>query len=88
MTLACAAAGLVRQAPSPDRVNHDRLMAAVAATANNPAPEVSGLGVTCAFRVEGHSLVPVGEVRLGRIGLDERLRRSPTGTELTIPFRK
>ena len=27
-------------------------------------------------RVEEHSLVPLGEVRLGRIGLDEWLRRS------------
>lgn len=29
-------------------------------------------------RVEEHSLVPLGEVRLGRIGLDEWLRRSQT----------
>jgi uncharacterized protein YbjT (DUF2867 family) len=28
-------------------------------------------------RVEEHSLVPLGEARLGRIGLDEWLRRSP-----------
>jgi uncharacterized protein YbjT (DUF2867 family) len=28
-------------------------------------------------RVEGRSLVPLGEARLGRIGLDEWLRRSP-----------
>ena len=28
--------------------------------------------------VEEHSLVPLGEARLGRIGLDEWLRRSPT----------
>ena len=27
-------------------------------------------------RVEEHSLVPLGEVRLGRIGFDEWLRRS------------
>jgi hypothetical protein len=27
-------------------------------------------------RVEEHSLVPLGEARLGRIGLDEWLRRS------------
>src|SRR3954453_12305579 len=31
-------------------------------------------------RVEEHSLVPLGEARLGRIGLDEWLRRSRTGT--------
>ena len=30
-------------------------------------------------RVTEHSLVPVGEERLGRIGLDEWLRRSPAG---------
>jgi len=30
-------------------------------------------------RVEEHSLVPLGEARLGRIGLDEWLRRSQTG---------
>jgi uncharacterized protein YbjT (DUF2867 family) len=30
-------------------------------------------------RVEEHSLVPLGEVRLGRIGLDEWLRRSQAG---------
>ncbi|KWN74432.1 SDR family oxidoreductase [Burkholderia ubonensis] len=30
-------------------------------------------------RVEEHSLVPLGEARLGRIGLDEWLRRSRTG---------
>ena len=29
-------------------------------------------------RVEEHSLVPLGEARLGRIGLDEWLRRSRT----------
>ncbi|HWY64235.1 MAG TPA: hypothetical protein VNX61_03405 [Rhizomicrobium sp.] len=29
-------------------------------------------------RVEEHSLVPLGEARLGRIGLDEWLRRSQT----------
>src|SRR5262249_2221548 len=28
-------------------------------------------------RVEEHSLVPLGEARLGRIGLDEWLRRQP-----------
>jgi hypothetical protein len=28
-------------------------------------------------RVEERSLVPLGEARLGRIGLDEWLRRSP-----------
>jgi hypothetical protein len=28
-------------------------------------------------RIEERSLVPLGEARLGRIGLDERLRRSP-----------
>jgi uncharacterized protein YbjT (DUF2867 family) len=31
-------------------------------------------------RVEEHSLVPLGEARLGRIGLDEWLRRSRAGT--------
>src|SRR6516225_9460402 len=31
-------------------------------------------------RVEEHSLVPLGEARLGHIGLDEWLRRSQTGT--------
>ena len=30
-------------------------------------------------RVEEHSLVPLGEARLGRIGLDEWLRRSRAG---------
>src|SRR5689334_19851346 len=30
-------------------------------------------------RVEEHSLVPLGEARLGHIGLDEWLRRSPAG---------
>jgi hypothetical protein len=30
-------------------------------------------------RVEEHSLVPLGEARLGRIGLDEWLRRAQTG---------
>src|SRR5436305_2404659 len=30
-------------------------------------------------RVEEHSLVPLGEARLGRIGLDEWLRRSQAG---------
>jgi hypothetical protein len=28
-------------------------------------------------RVEEHPFVPLGDVRLGRIGLDEWLRRSP-----------
>jgi hypothetical protein len=30
-------------------------------------------------RVEEHSLVPLGEARLGRIGFDEWLRRSQAG---------
>ena len=30
-------------------------------------------------RVEEYSLVPIGEARLGRIGLDEWLRRSKAG---------
>jgi len=30
-------------------------------------------------RVEEHSLVPLGEARLGHIGLDEWFRRSQTG---------
>jgi hypothetical protein len=30
----------------------------------------------CGGRVEEHSLVPLGEARLGRIGFDEWLRRS------------
>ena len=30
-------------------------------------------------RVTEHSLVPVGEARLGRVGLDEWLWRSPAG---------
>ncbi len=30
-------------------------------------------------RVEGHSLVPSGEARLGRIGFDEWLRRAQAG---------
>ncbi|TMI57960.1 NmrA family transcriptional regulator, partial [Candidatus Bathyarchaeota archaeon] len=31
-------------------------------------------------RVEERSLVPLGEARLGRIGFDEWLRRSPART--------
>jgi len=41
-----------------------------------------GMGVSVLApggQVEEHSLVPLGEARLGRIGLDEWLRRSRAG---------
>jgi uncharacterized protein YbjT (DUF2867 family) len=64
----------------PERAAFDEIVARYLKAVGDPRevvsdPEARYYGA----RVEEWSLVPLGEARLGRIGLDEWLQRSPAG---------
>jgi uncharacterized protein YbjT (DUF2867 family) len=77
VALAAPRNGIVEIA-GPERAPFNQIVARYLKAVNDPrevvrAPEARYWG----GRVEEHSLVPLGEARLGHIGLDEWLRRSP-----------
>ncbi len=77
VALAAPRNGIVEIA-GPERAPFDEIVARYLKAVGNPRevvrdPEARYWG----GRVEERSLVPLGEARLGRIGLDEWLRRSP-----------
>jgi uncharacterized protein YbjT (DUF2867 family) len=77
VALAAPRRGIVEIA-GPERAPFSDIVARYLKAINDPRtvvsdPEARYFG----GRVEEHSLVPLGEARLGRIGLDEWLRRSP-----------
>jgi uncharacterized protein YbjT (DUF2867 family) len=79
IALAAPRNGIVEIA-GPERAPFDEIVARYLKGVGDPRevvrdPEAQYWG----GRVTEHSLVPVGEARLGRIGLDEWLRRSPAG---------
>ena len=76
MALAAPRSGIVEIA-GPERAQFNEIVARYLKAVGDPRevvsdPEAGYWG----GRVEEHSLVPLGEARLGRIGLDEWLRRS------------
>jgi uncharacterized protein YbjT (DUF2867 family) len=76
VALAAPRNGIVEIA-GPDRAPFDEIIARYLKAVDDPRevvrdPEARYFG----GKVEEHSLVPLGEARLGRIGLDEWLRRS------------
>jgi uncharacterized protein YbjT (DUF2867 family) len=79
VALAAPRNGIVEIA-GPDRAPFNEIVARYLKAVGDPRevvrdPEARYFG----GRVEEYSLVPLGEVRLGRIGFDEWLRRSQTG---------
>ena len=79
MALAASRNGIVEIA-GPERAPFNELVARYLKAVGDPRqvvrdPEAQYFG----GRVEELSLVPLGEARLGRIGLDEWLRRSRAG---------
>ena len=79
VALAKPANGIVEIA-GPERAPFNEIVARYLKSVGDPR-EVVGDPEARYFggRVEEHSLVPLGEARLGRIGLDEWLRRSQAG---------
>jgi len=74
--LAAPRNGIVEIA-GPERARFDQLVARYLNAVGDPREVVSDPEAPYwGGRVEEHSLVPLGEARLGRIGLDEWLRRS------------
>jgi uncharacterized protein YbjT (DUF2867 family) len=78
VALAAPRSGIVEIA-GPERAPFNEIVARYLKAVGDPRevvcdPEARYFG----GRVEAHSLVPLGEARLGRIGLDEWLRRSQT----------
>ncbi|NYH14231.1 SDR family oxidoreductase [Paraburkholderia bryophila] len=79
VALATPLSGIVEIA-GPERAPFNHIVAGYLKAVGDPRevvcdPEARYFG----GRVEEHSLVPLGEARLGRIGLDEWLRRSHAG---------
>jgi uncharacterized protein YbjT (DUF2867 family) len=69
--------GLVEIA-GPERAPFDEIVARYLRAVGDPRQVVRDPAARYwGSRVEEHSLVPLGEARLGRIGLDEWLRRAP-----------
>ncbi|BCG01601.1 hypothetical protein PPGU19_061690 (plasmid) [Paraburkholderia sp. PGU19] len=79
VALAAPRDGIVEIA-GPDRAPFNEIVARYRKAVGDPR-EVVGNPEARYFggRVEEHSFVPLGEARLGRIGLDEWLRRSRAG---------
>jgi len=70
--------GIVETA-GPERAPFDKIIARYLKAVGDPREVVCDPGARYwGGRVEEHSLVPLGDARLGRIGLDEWLRRSQT----------
>jgi len=79
VALAAPRSGIVEIA-GPERAPFNEIIARYLKAVGDPREVVSDPGVRYwGGRVEEHSLVPLGEARLGRIGLDEWLRRSKAG---------
>src|SRR5689334_9016162 len=77
VALAAPRGGIVEIA-GPERAPFDEIVARYLKAVGDPRQVVSDPEARYwGGRVEEHSLVPLGEARLGRIGLDEWLRRSP-----------
>jgi uncharacterized protein YbjT (DUF2867 family) len=75
--LAAPRNGIVEIA-GPERAPFNQIVARYLQAVGDPRKVVSDPGARYwGGQVEEHSLVPLGEARLGRIGLDEWLRRSP-----------
>src|SRR5689334_2132673 len=75
--LAAPRGGIVEIA-GPERAPFNEIVARYLKAVGDPRQVVSDPEARYwGGRVEEHSLVPLGEARLGRIGLDEWLRRSP-----------
>jgi uncharacterized protein YbjT (DUF2867 family) len=78
LALAAPRNGIVEIA-GPERAPFNEIVARYLKTVGDPRQVVSDPEARYSGgRVEERSLVPLGEVRLGRIGLDEWLRRSQT----------
>jgi hypothetical protein len=80
VALAAPRNGIVEIA-GPERAPFNEIVAPLSEGGRRPAPGRARDPEARYFggRVEEHSLVPLGEARLGRIGLDEWLRRSQAG---------
>jgi uncharacterized protein YbjT (DUF2867 family) len=79
VALAAPRIGIVEIA-GPERAPFNEIIARYLKAVGDPREVVSDpLARYWGGRVEEHSLVPLGEARLGRIGLDEWLRRSKAG---------
>jgi uncharacterized protein YbjT (DUF2867 family) len=80
VALAAPRGGIVEIA-GPERAPFNEIIARYLKAVGDPREVVSDpLARYWGGAVEEHSLVPLGEARLGRIGLDEWLRRSKAGT--------
>jgi uncharacterized protein YbjT (DUF2867 family) len=80
VALAAPRNGIVEIA-GPERAPFNEMVARYLRAIGDPREVVSDPGARYfGGRVEERSLVPLGEARLGRIGLDEWLRRSRPGT--------
>ena len=79
VALASPRSGIIEIA-GPERAPFNEIIARYLKAVGDPREVVSDPEARYwGGRVEEHSLVPLGEARLGRIGLDEWLRRSKAG---------
>jgi uncharacterized protein YbjT (DUF2867 family) len=75
---ASSLSGIVKIA-GPERAPFNEIVARYLKAVGDPREVVSPEARYFGGRVEEHSLVPLGEARLDRIGLDVWLRRSQAG---------
>jgi uncharacterized protein YbjT (DUF2867 family) len=79
VALASPPSGIIEIA-GPERAPFNEIIARYLKAVGDPREVVSDPEARYwGGRVQEHSLVPLGEARLGRIGLDEWLRRSRAG---------